>query len=208
MRRKPNLEARTERCEYLLVREPGILRGRWLSEITGYNGLHVELGCGKGKFTAESAMMHPENLFVALEKISNVLVIALERTDAENLKNVRYINALADYLPDYFAPYEISRLYINFCDPWPAKRHEKRRLTCRRFLEIYKQVLHPEGEIHFKTDNLELFEFSLQEVEQSGYTILQIDRDLHVNGPVGVMTDYETKFHSLGMPIYQCIMRN
>lgn len=204
MRRKANLLSRIERCEQLLVAEPETLRGRWLDEY-GYDELHVELGCGKGLFTVETARCNPRTFIIALEKISNVLVIALERAEEESLKNVRYINRLADDLADFFAKGEVSRIYINFCDPWPANRHKKRRLTGQPFLELYRQVLHPGGEVHFKTDNLPLFEFSLSEFERCGFILSEITFNLHEHGSVGIMTEYETKFHEQGLPIYRCV---
>jgi len=194
-----------ERCSHLLIMQPEEVRGRWLEE-SGYSELHVELGCGKGRSTVETAKSEPGVLFTALEKSANVMVIALERAVSEQMQNVRFINALADDLAMFFAPGEISRIYINFCDPWPANRHMKRRLTGRSFLDIYSQVLCPGGEIHFKTDNQPLFEFSLSEFEQRGFTLLKEVRDLHKNGPVGVMTDYELKFFSEGLPMYKCIV--
>ena len=206
MRRKPNLEARLEKCAHLLVKEPELLRGRWLDEYP-YGKLCLELGCGKGRFTVETAKTEPDVLYVALEKSANVMVIALERTVAEDPGNVRFINALADNLPDYFAPGEVSGLFINFCDPWPSNRHAKRRLTGRRFLEIFAQVLRPDGEIHFRTDNLPLFEFSLHEFESCGFSLLESSRDAHKGGSAGIMTDYELKFHSQGIPIYKCVAR-
>ena len=206
MRRKPNLAARMDKCAHLLVGEPKSLRGSWLSEFQ-YDELHVELGCGKGLFTIETSKTAPDVFIAALEKSANVMIIALERADAEGLSNVRFINEFADNLTEYFAPGEVSRIYINFCDPWPAHRHEKRRLTHRRFLELYKQALCPGGEVFFKTDNLPLFDFSLQEFEYCGFKLLDVTRDLHRDGPVGVMTDYESKFHSQGLPIAQCVMQ-
>ncbi|MCL2425664.1 MAG: tRNA (guanosine(46)-N7)-methyltransferase TrmB [Oscillospiraceae bacterium] len=210
MRRKPNLTSRTEKCAHLLIEDPKTLRGRWLDEYNAHsefcvNELHVELGCGKGQFTVETAKNEPDVLLVALEKISNVLVIALERTEQEQLQNVRYVNKLADYLDEYFADDEVNRIYINFCDPWPANRHKKRRLTGETFLNLYKKVLHSGGEIHFKTDNLPLFEFSLEEFERCGFAVSEVTRNLHEHGPVGVMTDYEKKFHDQGMPINRCV---
>ena len=200
MRRKPNLEPRMEKCAHLIVAQPIKLRGEWLKG-SGYDTLHVELGCGKGRFTAEIAKQAPGALLAALEKTANVMVAALERAVREDVQNVRFVNALADFLPDYFAPDEVSRIYINFCDPWPTNRHAKRRLTGQRFLEIYKQVLRPGGEIFFKTDNLPLFEFSLDEFKHCGFTLVEETRDLHKNGPVGVMTDYEERFHNRGIMI-------
>ncbi|MCL2409117.1 MAG: tRNA (guanosine(46)-N7)-methyltransferase TrmB [Oscillospiraceae bacterium] len=206
MRRKPNLDSRIEKCAHLRITEPQDMRGRWLEEFQ-YNELHIELGCGKGRFTVETAGTNPGTLILAMEKLANVMVIALERADFSGVDNVRFIHAFADYLPEYVAPGEVSRIYINFPDPWPSNGHAKRRLTHRRFLEIYKQILTPGGEIHFKTDNLPLFEFSLNEFEQNGFTRLAVTRNLHENGPLGVMTDYELKFHNQGMSICHAIYR-
>ena len=203
MRRKPNLAARMERNAHLLVKEPAQFRGQWLDTF-GYSELRVELGCGKGRFTVETAKNEPDVLFVALEKTASVMVIALERTAAENLRNVRFVNAYADDSTDYFAPGEVSRIYINFCDPWPSNRHAKRRLTGHWFLECYKKILGPGGELHFKTDNFPLFEFSVNEFKLSNLDIVEVVHDLHRNGPVGVMTDYEQRFFDLGMPIFRC----
>jgi len=210
MRRKPNLVSRTEKCAHLLIENPKELRGRWLEEHNAQSEhrateLHVELGCGKGQFTVETAKNELDALLVALEKISNVLVIALERTEREQLQNVRYLNKLADYLDEYFSDDEVARIYINFCDPWPANRHKKRRLTGEPFLELYKKVLRSGGEIHFKTDNLPLFEFSLLEFERCGFTLSEVTYNLHENGTVGVMTDYEKRFHEQGLPINRCV---
>ena len=207
MRRKTNLIPRLEKCSHLLVTDPAVLCGRWLDEFSPYSELHLELGCGKGLFTAETAKAGSEFFIAALEKSASVMVTAVERADAIGLKNVRFLNGLADYLTDFFAPNEVSRIYINFCDPWPANRHARRRLTGRRFLELYKQVLRPGGEIHFKTDNLPLFEFSLPEFESAGFLVSEVTRDLHENGPGGVMTDYEMKFHSQGVTIKRCVCR-
>lgn len=220
MRRKANLDVRMHQCGHLLVAKPDAMRGRWLSEFgaggtkssglydTQYSELHIELGCGKGTFLVESAKSEPGTLFIGLEKLDNVLVIALERAAAEGLRNVMFIHALADDLTDYFAPGEVARLYLNFCDPWPGDRHAKRRLTGRRFLDLYKRVLRPGGELHFKTDNLGLFEFSLLEFERYGFEPVDVTRNLHKGGPIGLMTDYERKFHALNMPIFRCIARN
>jgi len=188
----------------LLVTEPESLCGRWLEEFD-YGELNIELGCGKGLFTVQTAKSEQNALFVGLERVSNVLVVALEHAEQKGLQNVRFINRLADDLATFFSPGEVSRIYINFCDPWPANRHKKRRLTGQRFLELYRQVLRPGGEIHFKTDDLPLFEFSLSEFERCGFTSSDITYDLHKHNPVGVMTDYEVKFHDLGMPIYRCV---
>ena len=204
MRRKRNLTARIEQCAEYLVDDPVSLRGLWRS-VFQFSELHIELGCGKGLFTIETAKASPDVFIAALEKMENVIVAALERTAANGLRNVRYINANADNLSDFFAPAEASRIYINFCDPWPADRHAKRRLTHRRFLEQYKLLLRHEGEVHFKTDNLPLFEFSLDEFLNSGFRLCSVKHDLHKDGPCGIMTDYEMKFYEKGLPIAQCV---
>jgi tRNA (guanine-N7-)-methyltransferase len=211
----------------LLVKEPEAYRGQWLDVASNerqgqcpdgsrkirYSELHIEVGCGKGRFTvdtakAESGTEAGSGVFIAaLEKSADAMIIALERAAAEELQNIRFINAYADDLTDYFAPGEASRIYLNFCDPWPSNRHIKRRLTNRRFLELYMEILRPGGEIRFKTDNLPLFEYSLKEFGYYGFTLFDIGRDLHRDGPVGVMTDYELKFYDLGLPIYGCVAR-
>jgi len=204
MRRKPNLNKRIERCNSLLISEPEALKGQWLSEYP-FEKLHLELGCGKGSFTAEMAKLNSNTLLVALEKVDNVLVIALERAFNENISNVKFLCKLADDLTDYFAKGEVSCIYLNFSDPWPARRHFKRRLTGKFFLNLYKEVLCDGGEIHFKTDNQELFDFSLVEFDRCGFSLSEVTRNLHEFGANGIMTDYEMKFHSEGQPIYRCV---
>jgi len=206
MRRKPNLETRLEKCSVVHIAEPELYRGNWLDTFP-HRELHVELGCGKGLFTVETAKAEPGILLVALEKTANVMVIAMERTIQAGLQNVRFLNMLADDLCDCFAPDEVARLYINFCDPWPANRHVKRRLTGEPFLTLYKQILRSGSEIHFKTDDLTLFEFSLCEFKRCGFSIIDEVRDLHKNGPAGIMTDYELKFYEQGVPIYMCVVQ-
>jgi len=204
MRRKRQLGSRIKKCEHLLVQEPEVLRGRWLEEF-GNNKLHIELGCGKGLFTVETAKLEPDVLYLGIEKISNVIIVALERAEHEGIQNVRFINRLADDLSTFFAPGEVSRIYINFCDPWPANRHKKRRLTGPLFLDLYKNILSQNGEIHFKTDDFQLFEFSLHEFDHFGFYLSEVTYDLHENGSIGVMTDYEVKFHEFEIPIHRCV---
>jgi len=204
MRRKPNLEARMEKNAFLLIPDPEAYRGRWQSEF-GFSSIHLELGCGKGRFTIEAAKQAPDILHIGLEKTTNVLILALEHANREGLKNIRFINSMADYLALFFSPSEANRIYLNFSDPWPGRKQAKRRLTSKVFLESYSQVLAHGGEVHLKTDNLPFFEFSLLEFERCGFNLLEETRDLHKNGAVGIMTDYELKFFSQGQPIYRCV---
>lgn len=205
MRRKKNLIPRMEACADWLIRDPQTLRGTWRTLLPGAQELRVELGCGKGRFTCETAAGEPEVLFVAVERVPDAMVMAMERAREQGLKNVFFVDADAAGLPDFFAPGEVDRIYINFCDPWPTKRHAKRRLTHRNFLLKYRQVLRDGGEIHFKTDNTGLFAFSLEEFPAGGFQPTQVTDDLHGAGVQGVMTDYEAKFHAMGTPIHRCV---
>ena len=167
--------------------------------------LRLELGCGKGRFTVETARQNPEILFIAIEKVPDALVVAMERATELALKNVFFVVGDAALLPDYFAQDEVDLIYINFCDPWPPKGQAKRRLTHRGFLTLYRKVLRGGGQIHFKTDNQPLFEFSVLEFPEAGYELSEVTRNLHEHGPQGVMTDYEAKFYAEGLPINRCI---
>ena len=205
MRKKKNLVPRMERCAACLIQNPYEMPGKWRELMPEARELRVELGCGKGRFTAGTAQAEPDVLFIAVEMIPDAMVVAMERCTAAELHNVFFVSANADQLPLFFRPGEVDRIYINFCDPWPTKRHAKRRLTHGNFLKLYRKVLRPGGEIHFKTDNMGLFDFSLEEFPQFGFTLSEVTRNLHENGPVGVMTDYEAKFHELGQPIYRLV---
>ena len=183
------------------------VKGHWSEQM--FHGRNcpivLELGCGKGGFTAKTAAAEPDVLLIAVEKVPDAMVVAMERAKNDDLKNVWFVDGDAALLPDMFAPGEIDRLYINFCDPWPKSNQKKRRLTHGNFLKKYRQVLARGGQIHFKTDNDKLFEWSLEEIPQFGFQLSEVTRDLHADGPVGVMTDYEAKFHELGTPIHRLV---
>ena len=201
MRRRNNLAPRMEACEPVWIHEPEQLRGNWRSLMPQARELRVEVGCGKGKFTVETAAAEPDVLLIAIEKVPDALVLAMESAMRMGLKNVFFVSLDAYNIDDFFADDEIDLLYINFCDPWPRKKNAKRRLTYHTFLEKYKKVLKLGGQIHFKTDNAKLFEWSLPEMESCYLELRNVTRDLHANGPVGIMTGYEEKFYGLGTPI-------
>ena len=212
MRKKPNLLPRMERCASVLETAPEQHRGRWLddmSRLTGrerpFSELHIELGCGKGRFTAGMAEENPDVLFVAIEKVPDAMVVAMERVCASELDNVRFLDRDAAQLGEFFAPGEVSRIYINFPDPWPKKKQFKRRLTAPSFQRLCAAALAPGGEIWFKTDNAPLFEWSVEQLAAGGWELREVTRDLHENGPVGVMTDYEAKFHAQGVKINRLV---
>ena len=205
MRKRHNLEPRMEKCAGYIIKDSTAHCGRWMQDFPGYEKLYVELGCGKGRFTADTAASMPDTLFLAIEKVPDAMIIAMERIRDRELENVRFIDGDAAALTEMFAPSEADRIYINFCDPWKKHRHRKRRLTHKRFLKIYKEILAEGGEIHFKTDNAALFEFSLNSFADFDMRLKNITLDLHNSGFEGnVMTEYERLFSEKGQPIYRC----
>lgn len=205
MRKKKNLAPRMERCDEFWIREPEEYKGKWRALMPNCRELRLELGCGKGGFTVKTAQAEPDVLIIAVERVPDAMVIAMERAEQMELQNVYFVDADADRLPDYFEPGEVDRIYLNFSDPWPSNRHAKRRLTHPDFLNKYAWVLKDRGEVHFKTDNHDLFEWSLFQFPKAGFDLEQVTRDLHANGIQGIMTDYEAKFHALGQPINRCV---
>ena len=170
--------------------------------------LHMEIGCGKGSFAVGMAAAHPEWNFIAVEKISDVACCALEKAKASAEKrpgdNLRFLIGDAQFLADWVEPHSVSRIYLNFSDPWPKKGYAKRRLTHRNFLALYQNILVDGGELYLKTDNEGLFNFSLEEFEAMGLTLLFSSRDFHRTPEAegNIMTEYEANFSSQGMPIY------
>ena len=204
MRRMKNLEPRMEKCADYRICQPEKLQGNWRSLKPDATALWVEVGCGKGKFTAETAQANPDVLLIAVERCREAMVVAMEKARDMGLKNVFYIDMDVENIENIFAPEEIDRLFINFPDPWPRKKNAKRRLTHRGFLYKYCHVVRQGGEFHFKTDNAPLFAFSEEEFAACGLEVKNLTYNLHENGIVGIMTGYEEKFHSLGTPINRC----
>ena len=205
MRHKPNLDARMEKCAEFLINDPEKLKGRWKDEFSAFSRIELEIGCGKGRFTVETAKNQPDVLIVAIEKVPDAMVIAMERVKNEGLNNIRFIDFDAAKLADIFDCGEFSCIYINFCDPWPKSRDAKFRLTAPGFLRTYASLLDSGSEIRFKTDNTPLFDWSVQQFTAEGWALHDVTHDLHANGPVGVMTDYEAKFYAEGMRINRLV---
>ena len=208
MRKRNNLEPRMEACSAIWLRDAKALRGKWRTLMPEAREIRVEVGCGKGKFTVETAAAEPDVLLIAVERVQEAMLLGMERALEMGLKNVYFLSLDAAEIEEYFADGEIDLLYLNFCDPWPRKKNAKRRLTYRTFLRKYQRILRRDGEIHFKTDNAALFEWSLGEFEACGLEIRNLTRDLHRDGPVGIMTGYEEKFYELGTPINRCELIN
>ena len=204
MRRMKNLESRMEKCAALRITNPADFKGNWRSLKEDAAALWVEVGCGKGKFTAETAQANPDVLLIAVERCREAMVVAMEKAQGMGLTNVFFIDMDVANIEEIFGGFEIDRLFINFPDPWPRKKNAKRRLTHRGFLDKYCRVVCQGGEIHYKTDNAPLFEFSVEEFAACGLEVKNLTRNLHENGIVGIMTGYEEKFHSLGTPINRC----
>jgi len=166
------------------------------------NPIHIEVGCGKGQFMMQLAQTFPDINFIAIEKYDSVLIRTLEKALTYDIPNLRLVLLDANMLGEVFAKGEVSRIYLNFSDPWPKKRHAKRRLTSYVYLDIYKKILPENGEIFQKTDNRHLFESSLESFSQNGWYLSNISLDLHKEDVFNIMTEYEEKWSPKG-PIYR-----
>lgn len=185
--------------------------GKWHAIFGNDHPIYIEVGMGKGQFITTLAAQNPDINYIGIERYSSVLVRALQKADAAEppLANIRFLRMDAELIGTMFAEHEVDRIYLNFSDPWPKDRHAKRRLTSRQFLTRYDRILKPDGQIEFKTDNQDLFSFSLEEAEASPWQINAVTRDLH-HDPVlnqgNVMTEYEARFSAQGNPICKMIL--
>ncbi len=189
--------------EYTIKNETE-MKGRWHELFGNNNPIHIEIGMGKGSFIMEMARRNPDINYIGIEKYSSVLIRAVEkRVQEPEMKNLFFIRMEAEYIGDVFEKGEVAYIYLNFSDPWPKDRHAKRRLTSRQFLARYETILAEDGGVTFKTDNVSLFDFSLEEVEAAGWKLLNSTRDLHNSeyNEGNVMTEYEKKFSEMGNPI-------
>ena len=206
LRNIPRAES-TIQAHRTVIKRPEDQRGCWRQVFGNRRPIRIEIGMGKGRFILEMAKKHPEVNYIGIERYSSVLLRAVEKYDTEefcDLENLRFVCMDARKIDEVFAKDEVDRIYLNFSDPWPKKRHEKRRLTYHTFLAVDEQILRPKGEIHFKTDNQGLFEYSLASFSQYGMIIKQVWLDLHQSKYEGnIMTEYEEKFSSRGQRIYR-----
>ena len=188
----------------MVIQDPGQWKGRWHERFGNNNPIHIEMGSGKGQFVSGMARQNPNINYIGIEIQESVLVVALEKALAADVPNLQLLHVNGGQVTDYFEDGEVDQIYLNFSDPWPKKRHAKRRLTHESFLVGYEKVLPPFGELHFKTDNRGLFEYSLASFSQFGLVLKQVWLDLHqVEFPGNVMTEYEEKFSAKGHPIYR-----
>ena len=200
MRRKKNLIPRLEKCSDVIISNPQEHKGRW-RQLWGHEGqLHLEIGCGKGDFIVKSAEKYPDIMFVAIERYQNVLLLAAEKAMAAGVKNLLFIDADAALLEEIFAPDEIDRIYLNFSDPWPRNKHAKRRLTWDDYLHKYQHILKDEGTLRFKTDNPQLFDWSVARFADNGWEPVALSHDLPLEES-GIISEYETRYRRYGQPI-------
>ncbi|MEW5321020.1 tRNA (guanosine(46)-N7)-methyltransferase TrmB [Geobacillus thermoleovorans] len=205
LRNKPWAKDKIAAYPQYVIPDPETKRGRWRELFGNDRPIHIEIGTGKGKFITEMGRLHSDVNFIGIELYPSVLVSALDKLIESELSNVKLLNANAKDLTAFFADGEVSRIYLNFSDPWPKKRHEKRRLTHRGFLALYDRILAEDGDVHLKTDNQSFFEYSLVSLSQYGFVLESVQLDLHQSGITdNVMTEYEEKFSAKGNRIYRC----
>lgn len=196
-------------CPYA-INDPKELKGCWRHYFhkSDDSELHIEIGCGKGRFINELASLNSDISYVGIEKFSSVLVRALQKADSIQPQNLSFIRFDAEHITDIFAEREVDRIYLNFSDPWPKDRHAKRRLTSVNYLNRYDHILSKDGIIIFKSDNRYLFDFSLEQAVIAGWNIIDKTYDLHSShlNEGNIMTEYEERFSSQGIPICEMII--
>lgn len=207
LRHIPGSEEQIEKSSYV-IQNPQEKKGRWKEVFGNSCPLEIEVGMGKGKFLMELASANPQVNYIGIEMYSSVLLKALQKRETmEELSNLLFLRVDARELADIFGPEEVDRIYLNFSDPWPKDRHAKRRLTSPRFMSVYHKILKRDGVVEFKTDNRDLFEYSLESIPTAGWEVKMQTFDLHHSpwAQGNVMTEYETKFSSEGKPICKLI---
>lgn len=204
LRNKPWARRYMEERPHIVEPDPRGQKGKWKALFGNDHPLHIEIGTGKGRFITEMAKANPDINFIGIERFESVIVKAVQKAEDVQPANLRLIEEDVKNIEHLFEQNEVDRLYLNFSDPWPKKRHAKRRLTNEWFLKWYALILKDHGEIHFKTDNQALFEYSIESMTEYGYRLKNISLDLHNSAAAdNIMTEYEEKFSNKGMRIYR-----
>ncbi|HHD5303622.1 TPA: tRNA (guanosine(46)-N7)-methyltransferase TrmB [Streptococcus pyogenes] len=204
VRKRKGAEEHLANNPHYVILNPEDAKGRWHDVFGNDHPIHIEVGSGKGGFITGMALKNPDINYIGIDIQLSVLSYALDKVLASEVPNVKLLRVDGSSLTNYFEDGEVDMMYLNFSDPWPKTKHEKRRLTYKDFLDTYKRILPEHGEIHFKTDNRGLFEYSLASFSQYGMTLRQIWLDLHASNYEGnVMTEYEEKFSNKGQVIYR-----
>ncbi len=205
LRNVKNKEMIIDSCD-ILIKDPASFKGKWLSLFDNTNPIYIEIGMGKGDFIIENAKKYPNINFIGIEKYDSVIVRAIEKLP-ESINNLKFVRMDARNIEEIFDR-EIDRIYLNFSDPWPKDRHERRRLTSKEFLDRYENLFKNQKEIHQKTDNRGLFEFSIQSLVNNDYKIEDISLDLHnSNRDNIIMSEYEKKFVKNNNTIYYLVAK-
>ncbi|MBP3580208.1 MAG: tRNA (guanosine(46)-N7)-methyltransferase TrmB [Clostridia bacterium] len=207
MRKKKNAQSRMSACADIMIQNPTVLKGKW-DELYGKGRqIFLEIGCGKGSFITQLAKQNPDNFYIALEVVPDVIMLAMEKAIKENISNVKFMCFDAKNLCEVFMDGELAGIYLNFSDPWPKNRHFKRRLTYIAFLEIYKKIIKNGGNIFFKTDNRPMFDFSLVQFNEAEIELCQVCTDLHNSmwEKGNIHTEYEDNFSSKGFCINRLV---
>ena len=191
----------------LVIKNAKEHKGKWMELFGNDHPIHIEIGMGKGNFIKTLALQNPEVNYIGIEKFQSVLIRALEKMEDMKLDNLTFICMNAEEINEVFDKEEIKQIYLNFSDPWPKDRHAKRRLTSRQYFERYDKILDKKGKIIFKTDNRDLFDFSLEEVKEAKWNVDNFTYDLHHSEYMegNIMTEYEEKFSNEGKPINRLV---
>jgi tRNA (guanine-N7-)-methyltransferase len=194
--------------EYV-IHDETTMKGKWSEYFKNDNPIHIEIGMGKGRFIMDMARLHPDVNYIGIEKFSSVLIRAIEKQTEMELPNLVFIRMDAEYIVNVFQKGEVDYIYLNFSDPWPKDRHARRRLTSKEYLHRYEQILSDGGGVTFKTDNRALFDFSLEQLDEAGWSLENKTYDLHHSEYMdgNVMTEYEERFSSMGNPICRMVSR-
>ncbi|MCL6570934.1 MAG: tRNA (guanosine(46)-N7)-methyltransferase TrmB [Bacillus sp. (in: Bacteria)] len=205
VRHKPWAKGKIEQYPQYIVANPEQNKGKWHEIFEKNQPLHIEVGTGKGQFITEMARANPTINYMGIEIYDSVIVIALDLLIEADLPNLKLMHVNANELAKYFTKNDVDQMYLNFSDPWPKARHERRRLMYKDFLKLYEDIMVNGGEIHFKTDNQGLFEYSLMSFSEYGLLLKYISLDFHKSDYEGnIMTEYEEKFSEKGNRIYRC----
>ena len=190
------------------IKDAEQIKGQWKDYFQDGKPIQLEIGMGKGKFITTLAQQNPDINYIGIEKFSSVLIRAIEKMEELELTNLKFIRMDAEKIEDTFNKEEIDKIYLNFSDPWPKDRHAKRRLTSKEFFKRYDNILKKDGVVEFKTDNNDLFDFSLEQIPEAGWNIVEYTRDLHNNEKMNegnIMTEYEERFSKMGNNINKLI---
>lgn len=202
VRRIKNVEEKILKYDNIIMLDPASLKGKWRELFKNDNPIYLEIGMGKGQFIMNNALNNPDINYIGCELVNSVIYKAAKKISEKEIPNLYLINYDAFKLDEVFEKDEIEKIFLNFSDPWPKSRHEKRRLTSGEFLNVYKKFLVKDGLIEFKTDNRKLFEYSIMKFNELRYDILELSLDLHSDKENIINTEYEDKFVALGQVIY------